>query len=71
MPIGNTSIISNIVYRLSMSIERKNPLKRDQALNDATGGQMGEQPRPQPSKPTDDNLNEQRQRAARKMSRDL
>ena len=71
MPIGNTSIISNIVYRLSMSIERKNPLKRDQALNDATGGRMGEQPRPQPSKPTDDNLNEQRQRAARKMSRDV
>jgi hypothetical protein len=69
--MGNTSIINNIVYRLSMSIERKNPLKRDQALNDATGGQMGEQPRPQSSKPTDDNLNEQRQRAARKMSRDM
>ena len=43
-----------------MSIERQNPLKRDQALNDATGGQMGEQPRPQPSKPTDYTLNEQR-----------
>jgi len=28
-----------------MSTERKNPLKRDQALNDATGGQLGE-PRP-------------------------
>ena len=56
---------------ISMSIERKNPLKRDQALNDATGGQMGEQPRPQPSKPTDDNLNEQRLKAARKVSRDL
>lgn len=54
-----------------MSIERKNPLKRDQALNDATGGQMGEQPRPQPSKPTGDNLNEQPLRAARKVSRDL
>ena len=49
-----------------MSIERKNPPKRDQALNDATGGQMGEQPRPQPSKPTDDNLNEQRLRALEK-----
>jgi hypothetical protein len=54
-----------------MSIERQNPLKREQALNDATGGQMGEQPRPQPSKPTDDTLNEQRLKAARKVSRDL
>ena len=32
-----------------MSTERnKNPLKRDQALNDATNGQLGEQPRPKP-----------------------
>ncbi|HZC88558.1 MAG TPA: hypothetical protein VE199_02980 [Nitrososphaera sp.] len=31
-----------------MSTERKNPLKRDQALNDATSGQLGEQPRPGP-----------------------
>jgi hypothetical protein len=28
-----------------MSVERKSPLKRDQALNDATGGQIGEEPR--------------------------
>ena len=28
-----------------MSISKKNPLKRDQALNDATSGQMGEEPR--------------------------
>jgi hypothetical protein len=27
-----------------MSTERKNPSKRDQALNDATAGQMGEEP---------------------------
>lgn len=31
-----------------MSTERKNPLKRDQALNDATSGQLGEEPRPDP-----------------------
>jgi hypothetical protein len=31
-----------------MSTERRNPLKRDQALNDATGGQLGEEPRPEP-----------------------
>jgi hypothetical protein len=54
-----------------MSIERKNPLNREHALNDATSGQMGEQPRSKPSKPIEDNLNEQRIKAARKMSRDL
>lgn len=27
-----------------MSTEKKNPLKRDQALNDATSGQFGEEP---------------------------
>ncbi|HEX7032886.1 MAG TPA: hypothetical protein VF172_07795 [Nitrososphaera sp.] len=31
-----------------MSTERKNPFRRDQALNDATGGQLGEEPRPDP-----------------------
>ena len=59
-----------------MSVERKNPLKRDQALNDATSGQIGEEPRPEPSSPPSSsepssNINEQRIRAARKMSRDL
>jgi hypothetical protein len=52
-----------------LSVERKNPLKRDQALNDATSGQIGEEPRPEPSssKPTD--INEQRIKAARKISK--
>jgi hypothetical protein len=31
-----------------MSVEKKNPLKRDQALNDATAGQLGEEPGPDP-----------------------
>ena len=33
-----------------MSIDRKNknPLNRDQALNDATGGRLGEEPRSEP-----------------------
>jgi hypothetical protein len=35
-----------------MSVERKNPLKRDQALNDSSNGQMGEEPRSTP-KPAD------------------
>lgn len=30
-----------------MSKETKNPTKRDQALNDATEGQFGEEPRPE------------------------
>ena len=28
-----------------MSVEKKNPLKRDQALNDVTNGQIGGEPR--------------------------
>ena len=54
-----------------MSIERKNPLKRDQALNDATSGQIGEEPRPEPSSGPSSDINEQRIKAARKMSRDI
>jgi hypothetical protein len=54
-----------------MSVERKNPLKRDQALNDATSGHIGEEPRPEPSSSGPSDINEQRIKAARKMSRDL
>jgi hypothetical protein len=61
-----------------MSTERKNPLKRDQALNDATSGQLGEEPRPEPlgrgepsESETDNNIRNSRIRAARKMSRDM
>ena len=50
-----------------MSVERKNPLKRDQALNDATSGQIGEEPRPEPSSSTSSepssDINEQRLKA--------
>ena len=53
-----------------MSVERKNPLKRDQALNDATGGQIGEEPRSVPEEQTSDLKNE-RMKTARKMSRDI
>lgn len=41
-------ISDGAAYIVHMSTERKNPLKRDQALNDATGGQLGEEPRPDP-----------------------
>jgi hypothetical protein len=62
-----------------MSIERnKNPLKRDQALNDATSGQLGEEPRPEPLRgmepyesETANNIRDSRIRTARKMSRDM
>jgi hypothetical protein len=58
-----------------MSTERnKNPLKRDQALNDATNGQLGEQPRPKPlssESETDKNIRDSHIRTARKMSRDM
>ena len=62
-----------------MSTERnKNQLKRDQALNDATNGQLGEQPRPEPlgrgessESETDKNIRDSRIRTARKMSRDM
>jgi hypothetical protein len=37
-----------------MSIERKNPLKRDQALDDATSGQIGDEPRAIPEGQTSD-----------------
>jgi hypothetical protein len=53
-----------------MSVERKNPLKRDQALNDATGGQIGEEPRSVPEE-QNSNLTNERIKTARKMSRDM
>jgi hypothetical protein len=59
-----------------MSTERKNiPLKRDHALNDATNGQLGEEPRqvplPRESKSESDNIRDAHIRTARKMSRDI
>jgi hypothetical protein len=49
-------------------VERKNPLKRDQALNDATSGQVGDEPRSVPEQTS--HLSE-RMKTARKMSRDI
>ena len=53
-----------------MSVERKNPLKRDQALNDATSGQIGEEPRSVPDEQTT-NLRNEQIKTAGKTSRDL
>lgn len=49
-----------------MSTEKKNPLKRGQALNDATSGQFGEEPRPEPFPDKDP-----RREAARKRSKTI
>ena len=54
-----------------MSTEKKNPLKRDQALNDATSGQMGEEPRFVPETETANKNIDSRLKAARKISREI
>jgi hypothetical protein len=54
---------------MTMSVERKNPLKRDQALNDATSGQIGDEPRSVPEQTRD--FKNERMKTARKMSRDM
>ena len=46
-----------------MSTAKKNPLKRDQALNDATGGQFGEEPSSLPQPDTLDIENGSRKKA--------
>ena len=57
------------IIHITMSVERKNPLKRDQALNDATSGQIGEEPRSVEEQTSD--LKNERMKTARKMSRDI
>jgi hypothetical protein len=55
-----------------MSTEKKNPLKRDQALNDATSGQFGEEPSDIPQDHSEMQENENaRKRAARKFSKNI
>ena len=66
---GNKSINYTVYYIDIMSVERKNPLKRDQALNDATSGQIGEEPRSVQDQ--NSNLESERMKTARKMSRDM
>ena len=72
--------ITNTAYEIivnSMSnTGKKNPLKRDQALNDATHGQFGEEPRPEPKPDTDERMEDKnhrkdRVRSARKMSKNI
>jgi len=59
------------VYFYSMSTAKKNPLKRDQALNDATGGQFGEESSSLPQPDTLDIENGSRKKATRELSRNI
>jgi hypothetical protein len=55
-----------------MSTAKRKPLKRDQALNDATSGQFGEEPSDFPESLSDAQNNEnERRKAARKLSRNI
>jgi hypothetical protein len=59
------------VYFYSMSTAKKNPLKRDQAINDATGGQFGEEPSSLPQPDTLDIENGSRKKATGELSRNI
>ena len=59
------------MYISIVSTEKKNPLKRGQALNDATGGQFGEEPSSLPQSDTIDDENGSRKKAARELSRNI
>lgn len=55
-----------------MSTEKKNRIKRDQALNDATGGQFGEEPSDLPQSFIEAQKNESDHRkVARKFSKTM
>lgn len=53
-----------------MSTEKRNPFKRDQALNDATSGQMGKEPKSDDVLGSVRDMENSRQKAARKISKD-
>jgi hypothetical protein len=72
--IGSDGYLINkrhYVYFYSMSTAKKNPLKRDQALNDATGGQFGEESSSLPQPDTLDIENGSRKKATRELSRNI
>jgi hypothetical protein len=53
---------------------KKDALKRDQALHEATHGQFGEEPRPKPMPPVDEEVSRNQQdriKTARKKSRSI
>jgi len=55
-----------------LSTEKKNPFKRDQALNDATSGQFGEEPLDIPEDHSEIQKDEDvRKKTARKLSKNI
>jgi hypothetical protein len=55
-----------------MSTEKKKPFKRDQALNDSTSGQFGEEPSDIPEEHSEIQKNEdERKKTARKFSKNI
>ena len=62
---------------MSINRNKRDLSKRDQALNDSTSGQLGEESRPEPSPTelfksnTDDNIRDSQIKAARKRSKDF
>jgi hypothetical protein len=55
-----------------LSTEKKNPFKRDQALNDATSGQFGEEPVDIPENQSEMQKQEdERKKTARKFSKNI
>jgi hypothetical protein len=53
-----------------MNTEKRNPFKRDQALNDATSGQMGGEPKSDDVPGSVREIENSRQKAAPKISKD-
>lgn len=71
--LAKTSI-NHVIYSIIIVMStQKNRLKRDQALNDATSGQMGEEPGPEPLPDplpdSDQSIEESRRKAARRHSK--
>ncbi|MGH9911222.1 MAG: hypothetical protein ACRD4W_02155 [Nitrososphaeraceae archaeon] len=64
--------ISHIIYIVSkeMNIEKRNPFKRDQALNGATSGRMGGEPKSDDVPGSVRELENSRQKAAPKIPKD-
>jgi hypothetical protein len=59
-------------YLIILSTEKKNSLKRDQALNDATSGQFGEEPSDIPQEHSEIlEYEDARKKAARKLSKNM
>ena len=56
---------------ISIEHRKKNPLEQDQALNDATGGQFGEEPSSLPQSDTLDIENGSRKKVTGELSRNI